>query len=224
MRRFFFLPSEFSCSLIFLIFYSFWKLPLLIEIPVLLLSSLVLFIFRRGIVPDRDTIKSNGEIYLSPVHGKVESVRLTVTSLDYLSPCHEIRISVSFWDQKGLYLPTAGEVSYLKAIKGARVARGAPTHFFYGSLEEISHTDLTLKSKNCTETLMRFIDCTLGLRPAIWLKSGDRGRGGACFGYYPFGGSLLIYLPASSDILVYEQEIVVPGQTVLAALKDQPKV
>jgi hypothetical protein len=224
MKRFFFLPAEFSYALLALIFYSFWKLPLLIEIPVLLCASLVLFVFRRGVIPSRDTIKNNGEIYLSPVHGQVESVRHNVSNLDYPYPCHEIRISVSFWDQKGLYLPTAGEVTYLKASKGEKVHRKAPTHFFYGSLDQISHTDLTLSSKNQTETLIRFIDCLNGMRPAIWLKSGDRGRGGACFGYYPFGGSLLIYLPASSDILVYEQEVVSPGLTVLAALKDQPKV
>jgi hypothetical protein len=224
MKRFFFLPSEFSYALLILIAYSFWKLPLLLEIPILLFTSLVLFIFRRSLIPSRDTIKSNGEIYLSPVHGKVESVRHSVSSLDYPSPCHEIRISVSFWEEKGLYLPTAGEVTYLRANKGEKVHRRAPIHFFYGSLDQISHTDLTLSSKNQVETLMRFVDCSNGVRPAIWLKSGDRGRGGACFGYYPFGGTLLIYLPASSDILVYEQEVVAPGLTVLAALKDQPKV
>lgn len=224
MKRLFFLPTEFSYGLLALIFYAFWKMPLIYEIPVLLLSSLILFIFRRSSIPYRDTLKNDGEIYLSPVHGRVESVRHSVSSLDFPSPCHEVRISINFWDEKGLYLPTAGEATYLKATKGKKLHRRSPTHVFYGPVEELSHTDLTLTSKNQTGTLMRFIDCTTGDRPAIWLKSGDRGRGGACFGYYPFGGTLLIYLPASSDVLVYEKEIVVPGQTVIAALKDQPKV
>ena len=224
MRRFFFLPNEVSWALIAIIVYAFFKLDLLIEIPVLLIASLVLFVFRRSTVPYRDTIKSDGEIYLSPIHGRVESVRHSVTNQDFPSPCHEVRISLSFWDEKGLYLPTSGEVTYLKANKGTKLHRNSPTHAFYGPMEEISHTDLTLTSKNKASTLMRFIDCTTGQRPALWMKSGDRGRGGACFGYYPFGGTLLIYLPASSDVLVYEKEIVVPGQTVIAALKDQPKV
>lgn len=224
MRRFFFLPTEISYGLVAGILYAFWKLPLLIEIPVLLLASLVLFISRRSKVAFQDTLKPTGEIYLSPVHGIVESVRHFVTTQDYTSPCHEIRISISFWDEKGLYLPTSGEVTYLKANKGKKVSRKAPPEMFYGSHEEIAHTDLTLTSKNKVGTLMRFIDCTMGKRPSIWLKSGDRGRGAACFGYYPFGGSLLIYLPASSDVLVYEKEVVVPGQTVIAALKDLTKV
>jgi hypothetical protein len=223
MRRFFFLQSEFSLGLLALIGYAFLKLPLVYEIPVLLLASLVLFVFRRSQIPYRDTQKTDGEIYLAPVHGIVESVRHSVTSLDYPSPCHEVRISMSFWEEKGLYLPTAGEVSYLKASKGKKVHRNSPTHVFYGPVEELSHTDLTLTSKNQLQTLMRFIDCTTGKRPTIWLKSGDRGRGGACFGYYPFGGTLLIYLPATSDILVFENERVVPGQSVIAAIKDQPK-
>lgn len=223
MKRLFFLPTEISWSLVALIIYAFVELPIIIEIPVLLLCSLALFVFRRSFVPFRDTLKPDGEIYLSPVHGTVESVRLGVSSFDYESPCHEVRISISFWDVKGLFLPTLGEVSYLKASKGQKVHRNSPTHVFYGPAEELSHTDLTLSSKNQGRTLLRFIDCTTGMRPVIWLKSGDRGRGGACFGYYPFGGTLLIYLPASSDVLVFEKEKVVPGQTVIAALKDKTK-
>lgn len=221
MRRFFFLPTEISWGLLILLIYGFLKFKLIVLIPLILLDSLLLFIFRKSTVPYRDTIKNDGEIYLSPVHGRVESVRLNVSAPDYSSPCHEIRISMSFWDEKGLYLPTSGEVSYLKANKGKKIKRTSEPEVFYGPIEELAHTDFTLTSKNQTATLMRFIDCQTGKRPTIWLKSGDRGRGAACFGYYPFGGTLLIYLPASSDVLVYEKESVVPGQSVVAALKDK---
>lgn len=224
MKKFFFLPTEISYLLLGGMAYAFLKLPLLLEIPVLLFCSLFLFVARRIYVPYRDTLKNDGEIYLSPVFGVVQSVRHSVSSPDYDSPCHEIRIAVGFWDVKGLYLPTSGEASYLKASRGKKLHRNSPTHIFYGPVEELSHTDLTIASKNHTTTLLRFIDCTTGLRPVIWLKSGDRGRGGACFGYYPFGGTLLVYIPADSDVLVYEKERVVPGETVIAALKDQPKV
>jgi hypothetical protein len=223
MKRFFFLQTEFTYALVVVIIWAFYKLPLLIEIPVLLFASFILYITRRSRVPYRDTLKNDGEIYLSPVHGVVESIRHNVSIQDYDLPCNEVRISISIWDEKGLYLPTSGEVTYLKASKGKRLHRRSPTHAFYGPVEELAHTDLTLTSKNKTGTLMRFIDCSTGKRPAIWLKSGDRGRGAACFGYYPFGGTLLIYLPETSDILVYEHERVVPGQTVIAALKDLPK-
>lgn len=127
---------------------------------------------------------------------------------------------MSLWDEKGLYLPTTGEVSYLKATKGKKVPRNGENHEFYGPLEDVSHTDLILTSKSGVKTTMRFVDCPNGQRPMVWLKSGDRGRGAACFGYYPFGGTVLIYLPANSDILVYESEHIVPGQTVIADIKE----
>lgn len=224
MKRFFFLPSLTSYFLVLLLLYGFWKLPLLFLIPLILINTLVLFVSRRSLIPYRDTLKNDGEIYLSPVHGIVESVRHQVSVLDQTMPCHEIRISMSFWDEKGLYLPTAGEVAYLKASQGKKINRYAPNEVFYGSIDQLAHTDFILMSKNQTRTQMRFVDARGGKRPTIWLKSGDRGRAAACFGYYPFGGTLLIYLPATSDILVFEKERVTPGQTVIAALKDQPKV
>jgi hypothetical protein len=223
MKKFFFLPPEISYSLVAVIIYSFWKLPLYIEIPVLLASSFVLFIFRRGFIPFRDTVKSDGEIFLSPVHGIVQSVRPLDEGPDGV-PVNEVRISITVWDEKGLYMPTSGEVSYLKANKGKKISRDAPSETFYGPMDEVAHTDFVLTSKNKARSMMRFIDTVFGQRPTIWLKSGDRGRGGACFGYYPFGGTLIIYLPISSDVLVFENEHTVPGQTVIAALKDQPKV
>lgn len=224
MKRFFFLQNEISFGLIGLMIWAFVKPPLIVEIPVLLMSSLVLFLFRRRPVNYVDTLKNDGEIYLSPVHGVVESVRYAVEVQDFPSPCHEVRISLNFWDEKGLYLPTTGELTYLRAIKGIKVPRKSTKETFFGPLEKLSHTEFSLLSKNQNLTLMRFIDFKMGKRPTIWLKSGDRGRAGACFGYYPFGGNLLVYLPITSDILVFENEQVVPGQSVIASLKDQPKV
>ena len=184
------------------------------KIAVTLVCSVAGYAFRRASIPYRDTFKNDGEIYLSPVHGIVEGIRQTSDGT------HEVRISIGLWSEKGLYLPTAGEVSYLKAHSGEKVPRDAGPEAFYRSSDELSHTDFTLTSRNETKTLMRFIDCTFGKRPTIWLKSGDRGRGAACFGFYPLGGTLIIYLPKNSDILVFEKEQIVPGQTVIAALKD----
>jgi hypothetical protein len=222
--RFFFISTEFFWLLLGLIIYSSLKFSLFIQIPLLLIALLILFILRKSSVSYRDTFKSAGEIYLSPIHGTVESIRHLVTVQDLPFPCHEIRISLSFWNQKGLYLPTASELLFLKTNKGKKQNRKLTADILDGSFEDVSYTHLTFISKNQSHAIMRFVDCTTGLKPRVWLKSGDRGRAGACFGYYPFGGTLLIYLPATSDILIYEKEIMIPGQTVIAALKDQPKV
>jgi hypothetical protein len=220
MKRFFFLPTSVAWGLFLLLIYSWAKL----SFGHALLISVIVFVTglvtRRSSVPYRDTLKNDGEIYLSPVFGEVKSIRRNVALPHLSGEGQEVRLSISGFSEKGLYLPTAGEATYLRATKGLKISRDAEPVSFYRSMDDVAHTDMVLTSKNKTQTLMRFVDCKYGTRPTIWLKSGDRGRGAACFGYYPFGGTLLIYLPNNSDILIFEKEFVVPGQTVIAALKD----
>lgn len=223
MKRLIFLPSTITFALVIGLLFIFWKYPLGYFLISSILVGIIFFYSRRAFIPYRDTLKNDGEIYLAPVHGEVRSIRLNVPTLNDPHPHHEVRIVVSNLNEKGLYLPTTGEVSYLRATKGIKIPRDSEGQDFYRPMDDVSHTDVTLMSKNRTQTLLRFIDCKYGKRPTIWLKSGDRGRGAACFGYYPFGGTLIIYLPHNSDILVFENEQVVPGQTVIAAIKDVNK-
>ena len=220
MRRFTFLPAELIYIFFFIWIYAFWNWSFGYKALTSVILLTVFYALRRSSIPYRDTLKNNGEIFLSPVHGIVQSIRRDTSVWDDVPITHEVRISIGPWDEKGLYLPTSGEVSFLKASRGNKIPRYAEAQNFYLPASEIAHTDFILTSKNLSKTLMRFIDCTYSQRPSIWLKSGDRGRGAACFGYYPFGGTLIIYLPQNSDILVFEKERVVPGQTVIAALKD----
>lgn len=220
MKRFFFLPSSISWGMLFLLIWAWINWSFGYALLVSVLCFVTGLITRRSSVPYRDTLKNDGEIYLSPVYGEVKSIRRSVQLPHQQGEGQEVRISISGWSEKGLYLPTSGEVSYLRASKGLKISCEAEATAFYRPMDDIAHTDFVLTSKNKTQTLMRFIDCKYGSRPTIWLKSGDRGRGAACFGYYPFGGTLLIYVPNNSDILIFEKEFVVPGQTVIAALKD----
>jgi hypothetical protein len=108
--------------------------------------------------------------------------------------------------EKGFYLPTAGEISAFK--------QESLTNKNFG------YSVLTLTSKNGNRFILKFFNSLGRLSPVFWVKSGDKGRGGACFGYYPFGGTLIIYLPAKSDILIFEKEKIFPGQSVIAAIKN----
>jgi hypothetical protein len=220
MRRLSFLPKKLLIAGLATLSWAFFHWSLGAKLLLSGLAILVLFIFRRAVIPYRDTLKNDGEIFLSPIHGVVEGIRRDSPALGDGKLYHEVRISMGFWNEKGLYLPTAGELSYLKYQRGRKVSRRATKEVFYDSTLEFSHTDFILMSKNQTQTILRFIDSEYGQRPTIWLKSGDRGRGGACFGYYPFGGSLIIYLPQNSDILVFEKETLIPGQSVIASIRD----
>lgn len=220
MRRFTFLSAEYFYTGIGLWVWIILNLSLGYKIVATVIVGVLTYFYRRASVPYRETIRSDGEIYLSPVHGEVQSIRQNINVSEDPSYGHEVRISISTWDEKGLYLPTSGEVTYLKANRGIKIPRDSDAQSFYRPVEELEHTDFVLTSEKKSNSLMRFIDCKTGKRPDIWLKYGDRGRGAACFGYYPFGGTLLIYLPRNSDILVFEKERIVPGQTVIASIKD----
>jgi hypothetical protein len=218
--KFSFLPANLFYLMLALLLAVLIYLPLPVFFLALVLTVLVLIHFRRASIPFQDTFRLKHEIYLAPVFGKVASIRLNITRFGDPEVVHEVRIEIPFWSEKGLYLPTSGEVTYMKANLGKKIPRDAEEHMFYGPADELAHTDFLLTSGRRVATLLRFIDCPYGKRPWIWLKSGDRGRAAACFGYYPFGGTLLIYLPKNSDILVYSNEWIVPGKTVIASIKD----
>ncbi len=221
MNRFFFLSKELFITLIVLVLVAYFFLSSFLQGFVIISILLILLYLRRYYIPYRDTLKNEGEIYLSPIYGRVESIRRVENSFDFLPEAFEVRISTHFFEEHGLYLPTVSEMSFLRAYKGKKLYRYDKSEAFQGDLSSYSYTDVNLKSKNEVQTVLRFIDCKYGVRPQIWMKSGDRGRGAACFGYYPFGGSLIIYLPLHTDILVYPGEKVYPGQTVIAALRNQ---
>ncbi len=220
MSRFFFLPSMITYALFLFLLYALTHFSLSTNFFVMILVGGAGLLFRKVTIPFRETVKSDGELYLSPVYGQVRSIRRDIEAFEDKKRGHEIRLAISGVDNKGLYLPTSGEVSYLKANAGICIPRYSEPHVFYRPIDEVAHTDLILSSRNQTRSLLRFVDCKNGVRPVVWLKSGDRGRGAACFGYYPFGGTLIIYVPENSDILVHENENVIPGQTVIAAIKD----
>jgi len=210
-----------SYTLIVLSALSIYRFDFLLYLPICGTCFFILFLFRREKIAYSESIGAHGEIYLAPIHGRVKSIRQNISMLDGSQIGHEIRVSMSFLNEKGLYLSTSGEVLYLKNNKGRKIGRKSLDHHFYGPLDDVSYTDLIFSSKNNNKTLLRYIDAPYCYRPFIWLKSGDRGRSSSCFGYYPFGGTLLIYLPSGCDVLVYEGEFITPGQSVVAVIKDK---
>lgn len=218
MSRYFFLHPAIAWGSCFILAWTFFFYPLTTFFWWALILVPLLLIFRRSPVPFIETIKVDKELLLSPVFGTIKSIRPNCELYETGQVGHEIRIALSFWGPKGLYLPTSGQLSYLKHIKGKKIALDAEPENFYGNLEGLSRSNMILTFNKVFPFSMRFIDRPYGVRPEIWMKSGDIGRGGACFGYYLFGGTLIIYLPQECSLLVYENERVVPGSTVLASL------
>jgi hypothetical protein len=179
-----------------------------------------LWLHRRRNIIWRETLKSNGEMFLAPTDGRVVKIGKWTdpeAGFDY----SEIRLQIGLTNNWGLYLPTSSEMEFLKSYDGVGMAKEQFKLITSDESAPFAKTDMVLRSKNGIATRLRFMLSDKSHSPKIWMKSGDRGRGAACFGYYPFGGSLIIYIPQPSDVLVVENESVTAGQTVLAVFKTQ---
>lgn len=179
-----------------------------------------LWLNRRRDIPWRDTLRNDGEMFLSPVDGEVVKIG-TWTDPEAGFTYSEVRLRMNYTNNWGLHLPSSCEMEFLKNYPGLRSNRKDLANITTDESGPLEKTDMVLRSKNGVASRLRFLQCEIGRSPKIWMKSGDRGRGAACFGYYPFGGSLIVYVPQPSDILVVENEKISAGQTVLAVFKTQ---
>lgn len=219
IRKNFFIKKKYVFLLLFVIILS-W---VIVESPYHLVPigfcSLVLFSYRKKSIPWKENLRPDGTIFLAPVSGEVVEVSDYFSEEDSLHYA-KLKVVVSLNDYWGLHLPFSAEMEYLKGQRGKFLPRKELASFDTGKLDTMTKTDLTLRAKSGLMAKLTFIHSRFGKSPKIWMKSGDRGRGGACFGYYPLGGSLIIYIPKPCDVLIIRGEHLVPGHTVLAVTKN----
>lgn len=216
IRRYFFMRQKWIVATLFGMAWSLLNFETPWDKICFGLGAIWLFIHRKRPVTWNEGMRNDGEIILAPIDGEVVKIS---SYFDDEDKCNytAIRINMSHYHAWGLYLPFTSEMAYLKEREGSkRFPRSELATLSNLELKEMSRTDLVLKSPAGLTSHMRFIQCVNGRSPRIWMKSGDHGRGGACFGYYPFGGSLLVFVPENSDILVVENERIRAGESVLA--------
>ncbi|MBY0518395.1 MAG: hypothetical protein K2P81_15905 [Bacteriovoracaceae bacterium] len=214
----FFLKKKYVLLLLALALFSLFFFTGFIKFLLFLCCSSLLWLYRRKPVDWQQTEKIEGEIYLSPVDGEVVKIDKW-TDPEAGFEYSEIRVKMSYTDHWGLYLPTASEMEYLKDMPGERMNRKNLSLVTTEQSGPLAKTDMVLRSNSGMASRIRFIHCETGRIPKIWMKSGDRGTGAACFGYYPFGGSLIFYIPMPSDVLVVVNEKIKAGESVLAVCK-----
>jgi hypothetical protein len=123
-------------------------------------------------------------------------------------------------------LPWAFLISY-RLFKSTVVLAKESTEPRRWRLEKIEPLDgfeettiIQLSNKKNLEVILRFVPCHLGARPVIWCNSGDLAEAQSPLGYFPFGGSVLFYLPQDSNLQVVVGDKVEAGRTVIAGLKE----
>jgi len=179
----------------------------------ILIYGLGLFLFRKITKKIQDAPRSGNLTIYSPVNGKVVSIDKNVNHDVFGSEMIQMRLAIPFFKEMGLFLPTSSEVVNLKAKKGRKMFR---LNKSFETLSSETGLCLAMKSSNGCEFGMQLIPCSLGMWPEVALLPGDRGKLGANIGYFPFGGTVLLYLPKESEVLISESAELIAGETLLA--------
>lgn len=190
----------------------------------LVLSFYFIYLFRNPGPLYKDNFKHPPNIYLSPVFGEIKQIRHNVSHVFWGKELVEVHITAPRRGPMGLYLPINCEVMEVSKKKKAQFWRyfreTDPRKEIYlpdQSLESLAGTMVRLKSIQGQMFGIQIVKNIKDFWPRIWVRPGDKGRAGACFGHFPFGGTVLLYLPKDSEILTKKDALLVAGETTLAA-------
>jgi hypothetical protein len=178
---------------------------------------LALYLFRKNPQKLHREISSSKGFIFSPVYGKLLQIKKNVSHKILGQNLIELRFSIPLGSEMGLYLPTQGEIIDLNLKWGTVINRSGeiPSQ----EIEALNVPLLKIKNKHNEIIGMQFIECVFGFNPHFYILPGDRGMALANFGYFPFGGTVLLYLPGNYEILVKEGSRVSPRDVLIASLK-----
>jgi len=212
-----YLPNRVHFIFVISIMVSMFFLGLKYGLYLSLIYLITLFLFRKNSKKLYKEINSSKGLIFSPVFGKLLKIKTNVSHKAFGQNLIELRFSIPFGSDMGLYLPTECEITDLILKWGIVISR----------LGEIpsQETDVLdvplLKIKNKQNEIigMQFVECVYGFFPHFYILPGDRGKALANFGYFPLGGTVLLYLPGNYEILVKENSRVSPKDVLIANFK-----
>lgn len=214
-----YLPSKFN-TFAFTGFFILWVSGLYKTLLILIFVYLALYVLLRRSRNDfRDDHTVTKGLIFSPANGKVIHIEHNVSHGIYGDQLVEIQILVPWWKEMGIYMPLSAEIKSLLVLKGR-------SFFRYMKTEEIIGTNLgkgvSLSLDNRGESIgMTFFKCRLGLWPELIVMPGDKGGRRVNIGYFPFGGTVMLYLPKKYEILIKSNDELLAGETILAVVPDQ---
>jgi hypothetical protein len=150
-------------------------------------------LFRK--TPNRfrdDPVPTTGVVF-SPCNGKIISC---IDSDQYT----QLEISMLPWKEMGIFLPISSEVKNL-----------------WGAKKEVI---LELESRNDVIEL-HFKKRIFGFGPDLIVRAGDKGARQVNIGFFPLGGTVVLYLPKKYEILVKNLNDVIAGETIIAVLPEK---
>lgn len=160
-----------------------------------------------------DPMITKGVIF-SPTNGKIINIEPNISHPVFGEQFTEIQIMLPWWKEYGIYLPFSSEIKNLQKMKGKSFFRLSKFEKVIGSKEG---RGLNLKLDNRGEVVgLSLYKCLFGLWPEIIVMPGDRGSRRVNIGFFPFGGTVMLYLPKNYEILLQTNDEVTAGESILA--------
>ena len=205
---------------IFLFFiFLMWLLKFKFLLGLIIFSYVsLLYFFRRHDIRFSGGQTSNEKAVYSPVNGHIISVKKKVDHAFFGKDLSEIRIVIPWWQEFGVRLPLFSEVIDLKINQGKSLYRFSKYGQLLQEVQIVPSLMILLKNSQGNSLGMQLIKCPLGMWPKTRVFPGDRGKNGSHIGYFPFGGTVLLYLPSNYEILISSGTRANSGLTVLAEL------
>ena len=209
---------------IFILFiFVMWLLKFQFLLGLIIFSYIVLLCFFRR-CENRFLGVQTGkqEAIYSPVNGYITSVKKKIDHAFFGKDLAEIRIVIPWWQEFGVRLPFSSKVIDLKMNQGKSLYRFSK-HDLPSQEIQIVPSLMILFNNSLGNSQgiflgMQLIKCPLGMWPQIRIFPGDRGKNQSHIGYFPFGGTVLLYLPSNYEILVSNEVRASTGVTILAEL------
>jgi phosphatidylserine decarboxylase len=213
-----YLPAKFN-TIAFILFFFFWLFAFYKTLAVLFVAYVVLYIsLRRNRNDFRDDPMITKGVIFAPANGKIVHIEQNVSHGMYGEQLIEVQIMIPWWKEMGVSMPLSAEIKTILVLKGQ-------SFFRYQKAEEVIGTKdgkgVALALDNRGETVgLTFFKCKLGLWPELMIMPGDRGGRRVNIGYFPFGGTVMLYLPKKYEILMKINDEVTAGETILAVIPD----
>lgn len=176
-----------------------WRIAALLALAL----GAALFLLRKNQVFHQDNYSLNPDLVLAPANGVVTKVSKTKDD-GKSKPSVLIEVRMPFEGPYGLYLPFESEIQEDQTEGGSRFTK-RPNRY-----------NLSLLSKGGERVGLSLGQGRFGSAPRLYARSGDRGSPLACFGYFPYGGSLDITLPEGAQVMVAQGDKLKAGETAIA--------
>ncbi len=213
-----YLPAKFN-TLAFTLLFIFWVIGLYKIMFISFLFYVFLYVvLRRNRNDFRDEPMTTKGVIFAPANGRIVHIENNVSHGMYGDQLMEIQIMIPWWKEMGVVMPLSSEIKTLMVLKGQSFMRNKIAEEVIGTKEG---KGVSLALDNRGEIIgLTFFKCKLGLWPELMVMPGDRGGRRVNIGYFPFGGTVMLYLPKKYEILMKINDEITAGETIMAVIPD----